>query len=73
MDYGSSWRAGHSFEVTYRVEGTGCGPLSVRLNGADLHFTRGENPYRIGAAEVPMAMVLNRLTDGMNRLSIELG
>ena len=65
--------AGHSFEVTYRVEGTGCGPLSVRLNGADLHFTRGENPYRIGAAEVPMAMVLNRLTDGMNRLSIELG
>jgi 1,2-beta-oligoglucan phosphorylase len=65
--------AGHSFEVTYRVESVGCGPTVVNLNGAHLHFTRGENPYRTGAAEVPMAMVLNRLTAGMNRLSIQLG
>jgi 1,2-beta-oligoglucan phosphorylase len=65
--------AGHSFEVTYHVGSTGCGPIKVKLNGADLQFTRGENPYRTGAAEVPMAMVLERLTNGMNRLSIELG
>jgi len=65
--------AGRSFEVTYHVGSAGCGPIKVKLNGAELCFTRGENPYRTGAAEVPMAMVLNRLTDGMNRLSIELG
>ena len=47
--------------------------VAVNLNGVDLLFTRGENPYRTGAAEVPMAMVLDRLTDGVNRLSIELG
>ena len=65
--------AGRSFEVTYHVGSAGCGPIKVKPNGAELCFTRGENPYRTGAAEVPMAMVLNRLTDGMNRLSIELG
>ena len=61
------------FEVTYRIGSAGCGVVTVNLNGVDLRFTRGENPYRIGAAEVPMAMVLERLTNGVNRLSIELG
>ena len=65
--------AGHSFEVTYHVRSAGCGPIAVNLNGVDLCFTRGENPYRTGAAEVPMAMVRERLTNGANRLSIELG
>jgi 1,2-beta-oligoglucan phosphorylase len=65
--------AGRSFEVIYHVGSAGCGPIKVKLNGAELCFTRGENPYRTGAAEVPMAMVLNGLTDGTNRLSIELG
>jgi cellobiose phosphorylase len=65
--------AGHSFEVMYRVGSAGCGPAKVELNGAEICFTRGENLYRTGAAEVPMATVLDRLTDGMNRLSIELG
>ena len=66
--------AGHSFEVTYHVGSAGCGPIKREAEWCRaLHFTRGENPYRTGAAEVPMAMVLNRLTDGMNRLSIELG
>jgi 1,2-beta-oligoglucan phosphorylase len=65
--------AGHFFEVTYRVESAGYGPTTVNLNGADLHFTRGENPYRTGAAKVPTSMILNRLTDSINRLSIRLG
>jgi cellobiose phosphorylase len=65
--------AGHSFEVTYRIGSAGCGAVAVNLNGVDLRFTRRENPYRLGAAEVPMEMVLERLTDGVNRLSIELG
>jgi 1,2-beta-oligoglucan phosphorylase len=65
--------AGHSFEVMYRVGSAGCGPAKVELDGAEICFTRGGNLYRTGAAEVPMATVLERLTDGMNRLSIELG
>jgi cellobiose phosphorylase len=65
--------AGHSFEVTYHVERAGCGPISVNLNGAGLPFRRRENPYRTGAAEISMAMVRERLRDGVNQLSIELG
>jgi 1,2-beta-oligoglucan phosphorylase len=60
-------------EVTYHVGRVGYGPIRVTLNGADLCFTRGENTYRTGATVVSMAMVLERLMDGMNRLSIELG
>jgi 1,2-beta-oligoglucan phosphorylase len=63
---------GHSFEVTYRVPGTGCGPSAVRLNGAELSFARGRSPYRIGAAEVPMDAFLGRLTAGVNRLGIAI-
>jgi hypothetical protein len=47
--------AGHSFEAMYRVGSAGCGPSKVELNGAEICFTRGENLYRTGAAEVPMA------------------
>jgi 1,2-beta-oligoglucan phosphorylase len=52
--------AGHSFEVTYRVKSTGCGPRTVSLDGRRSTLQ--------GAA-----MVRERLTDGLNRLSIELG
>jgi cellobiose phosphorylase len=65
--------AGRAFEVTYRIAGAGCGPTAVNLNGADLPFSRGANPYRIGAAEVPMAAVRARLIDGVNRLRIQVG
>jgi len=65
--------ADHAFEVTYRIVGAGCGPSRVNLNGADLPFSRGENPYRLGAAEVPMTAIRDHLTDGVNRLMIGLG
>ena len=65
--------AGRSFEVTYRVGRNGCGPTNVNLNGVDLQFARCENPYRVGAAKVPMAMVLERVTDGANRMLIKIG
>lgn len=64
---------GISFEVTYHIEGTGCGTKELRLNGGKLAFKRGENPYRIGAARVPMAAVRERLTTGANHLSVDLG
>ena len=63
---------GISFEVTYHIEGAGCGTKMVRLNGDKLPFKRSENPYRIGAALVPMAAVRERLTTGINQLAVDL-
>ncbi|MGD9072630.1 MAG: hypothetical protein PVI69_12760, partial [Desulfobacterales bacterium] len=64
---------GIPFDVTYHIEGTGCGTKVVRLNGGELSFKRDENPYRIGAARVPMAAARERLTTGANRLVVDLG
>ena len=47
--------AGRMLEIVYRLGATGCGPTRLELNGIDLPFKRGANPYRVGAAEVPMA------------------
>jgi len=64
---------GHAMEITYRIQGGGCGPKGVKLNGADLPYTRAANPYRAGAAEIPMAVVRERLQGGTNRLTIYIG
>jgi cellobiose phosphorylase len=64
---------GIPFEVTYHIEDSGCSTKVVRLNGVELSFRRDENPYRIGAARVPMAAVRKRLTTGVNQLAVELG
>jgi len=63
---------GCRFELSYRIERTGCGPIAIDLNGADLPFTRLENPYRLGAAETSMETILERLSGGVNRLLIRL-
>ena len=63
---------GFPFEVTYRVERVGCGPIAVKLNGDDLCFARRENPYRLGAAEIPIGAVLERITQGVNLMSIRI-
>ncbi len=65
--------SGHSVEVLYRVGTTGCGPVRLELNGDDLPFTRGANPYRNGAAEVSMAVMEPRLAADGNLLVIYLG
>jgi cellobiose phosphorylase len=64
---------GIPFEVTYRIEGSGCGPKTVNLNGGDLPFTRDGNPFRMGAARIPMGAVRQRLTTETNRLTVHLG
>ncbi|MGA6927193.1 MAG: hypothetical protein WBY88_16010, partial [Desulfosarcina sp.] len=64
---------GISFEVTYHIAGSGCGTKALSLNGGTLGFERGENPYRIGAAHIPMADVRQRLTTGTNRLVVDVG
>jgi cellobiose phosphorylase len=68
MDWG-----GFLMEVTYRIKAAGCGPTGVNLNGGELPYTREANPYRPGAAEVPMAAVRERLTAGTNRLTVYIG
>jgi hypothetical protein len=60
-------------EVIYHVQAKGCGPRSVNLNGVDLPFTRAANAYRLGAAEVPIKEVQERLGDSDNRLNVYLG
>ena len=59
--------------MLYRVGTTGCGPVRLELNGKQLPFTRGANPYRNGAAEVSTAVFASRLTANINLLVIHLG
>ncbi|MGJ0452818.1 MAG: GH36-type glycosyl hydrolase domain-containing protein [Methylocystis sp.] len=63
---------GRPFEVSYRIARIGCGLIGVNLNGADLPFERRANPYRLGAAEIPIKAVRSRITAGVNRLSLRI-
>jgi 1,2-beta-oligoglucan phosphorylase len=65
--------AGRHFDITYRIDKNGCGPASIQLNGVELPFTRVTNPYRTGAAEIPMEAVLQHLHRGSNRLTVHVG
>ena len=64
--------AGHLLEVRYQIKANGCGVESADLNGMNLDFTREENPYRAGAARIPMASIASRLKGSGNRLTISL-
>ena len=64
--------SGQSVEVLYRVGARGCGPVRLELNGDELPFTRGANPYRNGAAEVLMAVLEPRLAANGNLLVVYL-
>ncbi len=65
--------AQHEVELLLHVGAHGHGPLSVELNNRAMPFTRGANPYRTGAAEVPMEHVRAALQAGVNRLVVRLG
>jgi 1,2-beta-oligoglucan phosphorylase len=64
---------GHRLDVTYRVGAAGCGVKAVALNGEQLEFARAANPHRRGAARVPAAAFLERLTGTPCSLVIDLG
>jgi cellobiose phosphorylase len=64
---------GRPLLVRYRVGGAGHGPRAVALNGHPLPTTGMANPYRPGGVTVPMAAVRERLRDGENELTVELG
>jgi 1,2-beta-oligoglucan phosphorylase len=65
--------AQHEVELLLHVGPRGHGPVQVKLNDRPLPFTRGANPYRTGAAEVPMEAVRAVLQAGVNRLVVRLG
>jgi 1,2-beta-oligoglucan phosphorylase len=65
--------AQHEVELLLHVGPRGHGPLQVELNDRPLPFTRGANPYRTGAAEVPMQAVRSALQCGVNRLVVRVG
>ena len=60
--------AGRAFKLSYRVAEKGCGPLRIQLDGEEIPFTRETNPYRTGAARIPM----NTLPDGKSGAALEL-
>ena len=57
-------------EVIYQIGNRGCGTVSITLNGADLPFTRDPNPYRPGAARIPLDAITALLTENDNRLIV---
>ncbi|MCX8043375.1 MAG: hypothetical protein N3B18_04530 [Desulfobacterota bacterium] len=63
---------GKRLRVIYHLRTGGTGPVNVMLNGRSLPFTRGANPYRQGAAEIPMAAVMQHLTSGVNDIDVFL-
>jgi len=65
--------AGRQLELVYRPGAQGCGPTALTLNGSELPFQRGTNPYRSGAAEVAMADLLPLLSEGDNLLEVRTG
>jgi 1,2-beta-oligoglucan phosphorylase len=65
--------AQHEVELLLHTGPQGHGTQHIELNGHALTFTRGTNPYRTGAAEVPMRNVQSALQPGTNRLTVRLG
>lgn len=64
---------GKPLEIAYEIKGAGCGVTAVELNGTALTFAREPNPYRTGAAVVPIADLRNGLGQRQNVLRIAVG
>jgi cellobiose phosphorylase len=64
---------GKPVEVSYAVGAKGGGVSKIELNGRALTFEREHNPYREGAARVPIKAVTDALQAKRNRLEIALG
>jgi cellobiose phosphorylase len=65
--------AGHPVTVVYQTKTVGCGTVSVKLNGADLAFTREANPYRAGGVRISMECLTSGLSGAGDILTIEVG
>jgi cellobiose phosphorylase len=65
--------AGQRIELLYRPGPLGCGPSRIEHDGQPLAFERRHNPYRCGAAVLPLAPLLARLQGGSRQLVIHTG
>jgi cellobiose phosphorylase len=63
---------GKPLEVSYAIGAKGCGVSKIELNGRALPFERERNPYREGAARVPIKAVTDALQGKKNSLRIVL-
>ncbi|HQR53263.1 MAG TPA: hypothetical protein PLZ79_08320 [Burkholderiales bacterium] len=64
--------AGMRFEITYVVEASGCGVQALEIAGQPLAFTRRDNPYRPGAAQVALSALRKAAKAGTIALAIRL-
>jgi cellobiose phosphorylase len=64
---------GKSLEIAYEIKGAGCGVSAVSINGTDVTFEREVNPYRTGAARVPLAEVRRLLDSKHGVMKVALG
>lgn len=60
-------------EITYQIGSQGCGVVTIHRNGAELAFIREKNPYRLGAARIPMDLIINESENGVSKLTIRIG
>jgi hypothetical protein len=63
---------GKAIDVIYQIQESGRGTLSADLNGTQLDFIRENNPYRPGAARIPMESWSRHLKENGNQLIITL-
>lgn len=64
---------GRPVELSYQIQGAGCGVNLVALNDTPLPFNTEPNPYRRGAALVDLAAVQQALKPQGNVLRISVG
>lgn len=63
---------GCPLEVIYRIGRIGCGVREVELNGHQLVFARRKHRYRVGAADVAIGAVRERLQPDRNSMTISV-
>jgi len=62
---------GKPLEIAYEVRG--CGVTAVEINGRDVQFAREANPYRLGAARVPLGEIRGLLGANHNVMKVTVG
>ena len=64
---------GIATEILYKIGSSGFGPTRIMFTGHELTFQRGSNPYRVGAAELPIAELHSRRQAGDDLLVVQIG
>ena len=64
---------GRSVDISYELKGAGCGVTSVSINSTNVQFGREANPYRDGAARVPLDEIRRLLDRKHNVVKLAVG